>query len=84
MNDDLINSIIKNIKDTIQQRVDSEYTEYKNKCLKELDYELELKRNEVVKSILDGIDVNIMSQQPYSLEPLINIRIENKLYIKEK
>lgn len=84
MNDDITNSIIKNIKDTIKQRVDSEYTEYKNECLKELDYKLELKRNEVVKSILDGIDVSIMSQQPYSLEPLINIRIENKLYIKEK
>ena len=84
MNDDIVNSIIKSIKDTIQDKINCKYTEYKNKCLEDLDYKLEAKRNDVVKSVLDGIDVSIMSQQPYSLEPIINIKIQNKIYIKEK
>ena len=84
MNDDIVNSIIKSIKDTIQDKINCEYTEYKNKCLEDLDYKLEAKRNDVVKSVLDGIDVSIMSQQPYSLEPIINIKIQNKIYINEK
>lgn len=84
MNDDIVNNIIKSIKDTIQDTINSEYTEYKNKCLEDLDYKLEAKRNDVVKSVLDGIDVSVISQQPYSLEPIINIKIQNKIYIKEK
>lgn len=84
MNDDIVNNIIKSIKDTIQDTINSEYTEYKNKCLEDLDYKLEAKRNDVVKSVLDGIDVSVISQQPYSLEPVINIKIQHKIYIKEK
>lgn len=39
----------------IRKELDEEYTEYKKKKLEELDIELENKRNEVVKKILDGI-----------------------------
>lgn len=41
----------------IRKELDEEYTEYKKKKLEELDIELENKRNEVVKKILDGIEI---------------------------
>ena len=82
MNDEFNNRIIDSIKQTIRENIDNEYTEYKNKCLEELEYKIEAKRNKTVSAILDGIDVKILSQQPYSLEPIIQIRMENKIIVK--
>ena len=76
------NNLIEAIKKEIAKQVDKEYTEYKLKCLKDLDIELECKRNECVKSILNGIDVLISNDNPMTLEPDIHIRIEKKVYIK--
>lgn len=82
MNNDINSAIINGIKKELQQSINKEYTEYKEKCLKDLDYKLEAVRNETVKSILDGIDVNILEQQPYSLDPVIMIKVEKKIIVK--
>lgn len=81
MNDDFYTKIIDNIKKSIKEEIDNEYTIYKDKCIEDLENTLEAKRNSVVKSILNGIDVNIVDQQPYSFEPVIMIKIEKKVII---
>lgn len=82
MSDNITNAIINNIKETIRKDLELEYTEYKNKCLEDLDFKFEVKRNSVIKSALDGIDISIMKNQPYSLEPIIQIKIEKKIILK--
>lgn len=82
MSDNITNAIINNIKETIRKDLEIEYTEYKNKCLEDLDFKFEVKRNSVIKSALDGIDISIMENQPYSLEPIIQIKIEKKIILK--
>ena len=82
MDNNITNAIINSIKETITKDLDAEYTEYKNKCLEDLDYKLEAKRNDVVRSALNGIDISIMEQQPYSFEPVIQIKIEKKVILK--
>lgn len=82
MSDNITNAIINNIKETIRKDLELEYTEYKNKCLEDLDFKFEVKRNSVIKSALDGIDISIMENQPYSLEPIIQIKIEKKIILK--
>lgn len=82
MSDNITNVIINNIKETIRKDLEIEYTEYKNKCLEDLDFKFEAKRNSVIKSALDGIDISIMENQPYSLEPIIQIKIEKKIILK--
>ena len=85
MNNEYINqcnNMINSIKKEIHEQIDKEYTEYKIKCLKDLDYQLECKRNECVKWILDGIDIVINSNEPYSFDPTILIKIEKKVVIR--
>lgn len=82
MDNNITNAIINNIKETIKQDLEADYTEYKNKCLQDLDFKLEAKRNDIIKSALNGIDISIMEQQPYSLEPIIQIKIEKKIILK--
>lgn len=82
MDNNITNAIINSIKETIRKDLDAEYTEYKNKCLEDLNYKLEAKRNDVVRSALNGIDISIMEQQPYSFEPVIQIKIEKKIILK--
>lgn len=82
MSDNITNAIINNIKETIRKDLELEYTEYKNRCLEDLDFKFEAKRNSVIKSALDGIDISIMENQPYSLEPIIQIKIEKKIILK--
>ena len=69
------NDIIESIKQSIAQNIDEEYTEYKAKCLKDLDYKLEVKRNAIIQQILNGIDVSMQSNETYSLEPTIVIKL---------
>lgn len=85
MNNEYINqcnNMINSLKKEIQEQIDEEYTDYKIKCLKDLDYQLECKRNECVKRVLDGIDIVINSNEPYSFDPTILIKIEKKVVIK--
>lgn len=76
------NDIIQAIKNQLKTSIDEQYSEYKMKCLENLNYELEAQRNRVVKDILDGIDVVLLDKQPMSLEPIIQIKVEKKVYIK--
>ena len=55
MDNNITNAIINSIKETIRKDLDAEYTEYKNKCLEDLNYKLEAKRNDVVRSALTTI-----------------------------
>ena len=81
-NDELNRAIITSIKETVKESIDKEYTEYKNKCLQELDYKIEAQRNKTISAILDGIDIYINNNQPYSLEPIIQIKIEKRVIVK--
>lgn len=83
MDTDFANSMINSIKETLAKNVNEEYTKYKQKCLEDLDYTLEMKRNSVVKNVLDGIDVVMGSNEPFSFEPTILIKVEKKVVIKE-
>lgn len=76
------NNLIDVIKAEIRKQIDSEYTEYKNKCLQDLDMQLEAKRNDCVKGILNGIDVLLSNDNPMSLEPTILIKVEKKVILK--
>lgn len=64
------------IKQSIEQEVDKEFTEYKLRCLSDLEYTLELKRNDVVKKILD--DIVIKYSEDCLTEPIIQIQLVNK------
>lgn len=77
---DDVNNLIDVIKTHLKQTIDNQYTEYKNKCLQDLEYTLEAKRNESVKGILDGIDV-VLANNEYSMEPNIFIKIEKKVIL---
>lgn len=70
------------IKKHIEEKVNKEYTAYKEKCLDELDYKIECKRNQVISSILDRIAIEVQNRQEFSLEPAINIRVETRPIIK--
>lgn len=60
------------IKDAIRSSIDEEFTNYKNKCLDELDKKLELKRNELVCAVLNSVDIS----SAYQFEqPAIVIRV---------
>lgn len=67
------------IKKEIKNQVNEEYTDYKNKKIKDLDYELERKRNEIVKDILNSITV-LNKNTPYGLN--IMIKVENRIIQK--
>lgn len=75
-------TLTETIKRTIEENVNKEYTEYKNKCLEELDYKIECKRNEIISSILDNIAINIQERQDFDINPAINIRVETRPIIK--
>lgn len=74
--------LIDALKSEVRKKIDDEYTEYKIQCLKDLDYKLELKRNDVIREILNGVDFSVAENTPYSLEPTILIKVEKKVIIK--
>lgn len=75
-------NLIEMIRLQIQETINDDYTQYKNKCLEDLNMQLERKRNDIVKDILNGIDISINSNEPYTVEPTILIKIEKKVYVK--
>ena len=78
MSNNNFDDFINNIKSSIEKQIDVEYTEYKILCLENLEYILENKRNEVVKSILDGIDVNMCTDAENVYEPIIQVKLVNR------
>lgn len=73
------NTLIKSLKNTIEQEINKEYTDYKNKKLQDLDYELEKKRNEIVKDILNSINI-LASNEPTGIN--VMIKVENRVIMK--
>lgn len=64
------------LKKQLESQINEEYTEYKNKKLQDLNIDLEMKRNEIVKDILNS--VNILGQEtPMGLQ--IMIKVENRI-----
>lgn len=59
--DDFENNILNAIKNTIEEQIDREYTEFKLMYLDNLEYTLEKRRNDVVKSILNTIDIRYLN-----------------------
>lgn len=68
------NEILKSIHDTVEKQINETYTEYKNSCLEQLDREIEVRRNQIVKNVLDGIQISLDKSQ-LGIEPIINVRI---------
>ena len=77
-NKEVLNNLLDNVKNSIEKQIDKEFTEYKIMCLENLEYILEGKRNDVIKQILSGRDVNMTVDGEHPLEPIIQIRILNK------
>lgn len=77
-NKEVLNNLLDNVKNSIEKQIDKEFTEYKIMCLENLEYILEGKRNDVIKQILSGIDVNMTVDGEHPLEPIIQIRILNR------
>lgn len=71
---DLYVDLVKTIKEKIEEKIDMEYTEMKMQYLDNLEYRLEAKRNETVKSILDSIDIT-MRKSEMDIAPVIQIKI---------
>lgn len=84
INNNYVENVVQTIKKQLEQSINDDYTTYKNKCLEDLNTTLEYKRNSVVRDILNGIDISIISNEPYELEPTILIKVEKKIVIKEK
>lgn len=82
VSDNELSNIVDVIKSQIEKQANKNYTEYKTKCLQELDSTLEAKRNETIKNVLDGIDI-LMSNDKNYLEPNILIKIEKKIVINK-
>ena len=74
---ELYDGMMQSIKAEIQKQVNNEYTEIKLQYLDMMEYRLEAKRNEVVKDILDSIDI-MFRQNEISAEPTIQIKIVKK------
>lgn len=64
----------------IEKQINEEYTDYKNRKLQDLDYELERKRNEVVKDILNSITI-LNEYTPNGLN--VMIRVENRVIVNK-
>ena len=77
------NNLINVIKEEIKSQIEEEFDEYKQNCLKNLEYEIEKKRNSVVSSILNGISLQFSNTDMYRNEPVINIQIKKNVYLKE-
>ena len=64
----------------IEKQINEEYTDYKMKKLEDLDYELERKRNEIVKDILNSIQI-LNENTPWGVNYMI--KVENRIIVKE-
>ena len=73
-NEELYSDLVSNIKEKIIQQIDEEFTEYKLRCLDDLEYQIELNRNKVIKQIIDSIDITLQREGDYR-EPTYVIKI---------
>lgn len=77
------NKIKSIIKDNLEKELNEEYTRFKEEKLKDLDWEFEKKRNEIITSLVNAVSIEI-SRNMYELEPIINIqvRVEKRIINK--
>ena len=73
------NKLIEMLKNKIEESINEEYIEYKKQKLQDLDTELELKRNGIVKNILNSITI-LNENTPYGVN--IMIKVENRIIQK--
>lgn len=73
-NEELYGDLVSCIKEEIIQQIDEEFTEYKLRCLDDLEYQIELSRNKVIKQIIDDIDITLQREGNYG-EPTYVIKI---------
>ena len=73
------NRWIEIIKKEVENQINQEYTEYKDKKIQDLDTELERKRNSIVKDILNSITI-LSQQEPCGVN--IMIKVENRIIQK--
>ena len=66
----LINGIMK----SLENKLNEEYTKTKEKMLNDMDATLELKRNDIIKELLNTISIRC-SQENQLIAPEINIKI---------
>ena len=76
-----MNNWIEIIKKEIEKQINEEYTDYKNKKLQDLNYELEKKRNGIVQDILNSITI-LNEDSPFGTN--IMIKVENRVILKER
>lgn len=69
------------IKKEVEKQINEEYSDYKNKKLQDLDYELEKKRNGIVQDILNSITI-LNEDSPFGTN--IMIKVENRVILKER
>jgi len=75
--DELYKDLLNTIKEKIEEQINDEYTALKLQWLDNLEYRLEARRNEIVKEVLDSIDI-IFSKDEMSVAPTIQINIIKK------
>ena len=71
---ELYEDLVSTIRAKIEEQINNEYTEMKIQYLDNLEYRLEKRRNEVVKSIVDSIDI-IYRRDNYLENHVIEIKI---------
>ena len=74
------------IKQYIREKLHKAYTEYKEDYLNKLNEEMESKRNTIIGDALNGISIAITDNNPYNLEPCINVvmKINKNIYLKKE
>ena len=66
-------NIVESMRQYIKMSLDDEFTKIKNNLLKELDNQMEMKRNNLVEQVLNATDIQI-GKTPMGMQ--LNISIE--------
>ena len=86
MNDRFTQDLTETIKLKMKNELNDIYTQFKEDYLEMLETSMEAKRNHVINSVLDGIKIYVDNNSPLDAPNTynINIRLENKIIMKEK
>ena len=86
MNDRFTQDLTETIKLKMKKELNDIYTQFKEDYLEMLETSMEAKRNHIINSVLDGIKIYVDNNSPLDAPNTynINIRLENKIIMKEK
>ena len=86
MNDRFTQDLTETIKLKMKNELNDIYTQFKEDYLEMLETSMEAKRNHIINSVLDGIKIYVDNNSPLDAPNTynINIRLENKIIMKEK